>query len=213
MSTRALYTFRGWHDNPDDAADDTWNVYKHHDGYPSGAAEVLRNAIDHFAWPLPRYEADEFAGAFIAAAKAYKYLWFFDPRTKLKQTRRQFLRDRTQYRPFTSGDIRLMPQGNPAIVAHENCADIEYRYEIMMGRGGKKLIIKAIRGNWWNYSDGVTRTYEQVLFYGPFEDFERAAKALDLCTCGLGGDEPCPAHPAQPKLRKEFEHRHTGRVA
>jgi len=62
MSTRALYTFKG------ETAKDSWNVYKHHDGYPTGAAGFLQDTLKH-AWELPRYEPDEFAAAFCAATK------------------------------------------------------------------------------------------------------------------------------------------------
>ena len=60
MSTRAVYTFKD--------ANDEHHVYKHHDGYPEGAMQFIRKTI-HNAWPLPRFEADEFAAAFIAANK------------------------------------------------------------------------------------------------------------------------------------------------
>jgi len=60
MSTRAIYTFKGF--------GETHHVYKHHDGYPTGAAEAFELAIQN-AWGLPRYEPDEFAAAFVAANK------------------------------------------------------------------------------------------------------------------------------------------------
>jgi hypothetical protein len=60
MSTRAVYTFKGF--------GETYHIYKHHDGYPTGAAEFLRKAVEA-AWPAPRYEPDEFAAAFVAANK------------------------------------------------------------------------------------------------------------------------------------------------
>ena len=60
MSTRAVYTFKD--------ADSTVHVYKHHDGYPEGGLSWIANALPH-AWDLPRFEADEFAAAFVAANK------------------------------------------------------------------------------------------------------------------------------------------------
>ncbi len=54
----------------------------------------------HLAWDLPRYEPDEFAAAFVAG-------------NKTKQ-----------------GNVRIMPSGDPVTVANENCADIEFLYEI-----------------------------------------------------------------------------------
>jgi hypothetical protein len=60
MGTRAVYTFI------DD--DDCHSVYKHWDGYPTWACRFITNALS-LAWPLPRFEADEFAAAFVAANK------------------------------------------------------------------------------------------------------------------------------------------------
>lgn len=63
MSTRAAYTFIDR-----EGQDGTHHVYKHHDGYPSGALKAITAAL-RFAWDLPRFEADEFAAAFVAANK------------------------------------------------------------------------------------------------------------------------------------------------
>jgi hypothetical protein len=60
MSTRAVYTFRD--------QDSQHAVYKHYDGYPTEALGFIENALAR-AWPLPRFEADEFAAAFVAANK------------------------------------------------------------------------------------------------------------------------------------------------
>lgn len=60
MSTRAVYSFR------DERS--THHVYKHWDGYPSGAAKAISDSLSK-AWPLPRFEADEFSAAFVAANK------------------------------------------------------------------------------------------------------------------------------------------------
>lgn len=62
MSTRAIYSFT------DRDRIGTYNVYKHYDGYPAGAAEAIGNAIGN-AWQLPRFEADEFAAAFVTSNK------------------------------------------------------------------------------------------------------------------------------------------------
>jgi len=60
MSTRAIYTFKGF--------GEAYHVFKHHDGYPTGAAQWIKNALA-YAWELPRYEPDEFAAAFVAGNK------------------------------------------------------------------------------------------------------------------------------------------------
>jgi hypothetical protein len=58
MSTRAVYTFKDEYGEH--------HVYKHCDGYPAGAARWIEAALTK-AWPLPRFEADDFAAAFVAA--------------------------------------------------------------------------------------------------------------------------------------------------
>ncbi len=60
MGTRAIYKFRD--------GDDECYVYKHYDNYPQGAVHFIE-AAKGFAWKLPRFEADEFASAFVAANK------------------------------------------------------------------------------------------------------------------------------------------------
>jgi hypothetical protein len=61
MSTRGLYTFI-------DSDNTQFTVFKHWDNYPSGAYGFIQNALT-LAWDLPRFEADEFACAFIASNK------------------------------------------------------------------------------------------------------------------------------------------------
>lgn len=60
MSTRAVITFKDEHDE--------FSVYKHHDGYPDGVMPAI-TAAKELAWDLPRFEACDFAAAFIAANK------------------------------------------------------------------------------------------------------------------------------------------------
>lgn len=64
MSTRAVYTFM---DNQHNDHRE-FHVYKHCDGYPSGAIEFIEKSL-LYAWELPRFEADEFAASFIVANK------------------------------------------------------------------------------------------------------------------------------------------------
>ena len=64
MGTRAIYQFQ------DNDGDECF-VYKHYDNYPEGAVHFIEDAKG-FAWELPRYEADEFAAAFVAVHKNKK---------------------------------------------------------------------------------------------------------------------------------------------
>jgi hypothetical protein len=60
MGTRAVYTFID--------EDSRHSVYKHWNGHPRWGCQFIANAL-RLAWPLPRFEADEFAAAFVAANK------------------------------------------------------------------------------------------------------------------------------------------------
>ena len=63
MSTRGCYRFTDERD--------CFTVYKHSDNSPytkDGGIAAIRKATAH-AWPLPRFEADEFAASFVAANK------------------------------------------------------------------------------------------------------------------------------------------------
>lgn len=64
MSTRSVISF---HDK--DEQKTTFHVYKHCDGYPEGIWDAL-NLAKPFAWEWPRYEAMEFAAAFVRGNKS-----------------------------------------------------------------------------------------------------------------------------------------------
>ncbi len=53
--------------------DGTYKVYQHMDGYPEGPHGILgllqKVIASGRAWELPRFEADEFAAAFVCVAK------------------------------------------------------------------------------------------------------------------------------------------------
>lgn len=103
MGTRAMITFTDG--NKTGGTADNFNVCKHWDGYPRGILPLLKAAQD-YAWPLPRFEADDFAAAFVCATKA-------------------LVKDR-------GGDTRLLPSGSPHKVAP---GDIEYRYVVREAMG------------------------------------------------------------------------------
>jgi hypothetical protein len=66
MGTRALITFK-------DKDGEAVAVYQHSDGYPESEygviAELQRVVDSDSVWPLPRFEANEFATGFIAVLK------------------------------------------------------------------------------------------------------------------------------------------------
>ena len=62
MSTRAVITFK------DTFTQERHSVYQHCGGYPSGVLVGLQQA-ETLAWPLPRFEANDFAAAYVAANK------------------------------------------------------------------------------------------------------------------------------------------------
>lgn len=113
MSTRAVYTFI------DAESKDRYHVYKHHDGYPSGALEFIARAQVH-AWPLPRFEADEFACAFISANKSdaggmrltdsYKSHGDLEYRYEIRRFNKTLL-IHVYAIGFTTGDSKLIASG------------------------------------------------------------------------------------------------------
>lgn len=66
MSTRSTITVRDRKDG-----NEAYTIYRHSDGYPDtqhGVLKTLPQALA-YAWPLPRYEAMDFAAAIVAAWK------------------------------------------------------------------------------------------------------------------------------------------------
>ena len=149
MSTRAMYQFK------DERG--IYTVYKHHDGYPEGAAGFLKKTLSH-AWKLPRFEADEFAAAFISANKRgsfesqYHYIGW-----PHKMDDYDF-----------GGGIRLVAKSGKN--AWKEAADIEYRYLISQDEF-QKLHVDA-------YSvccDWQTNKWTQKkIFSGSLDEFTKA---------------------------------------
>jgi hypothetical protein len=164
MSTRALYTFKG------ETTADSWNIYKHHDGYPSGAASVIQLTLDYFTWQLPRYEADTFAAGFCAAGKSS---WMENG--KFDEESFKNYGPGGDYRWCTGGGVRLMPQGDPRSVATTNCSDIEYRYEIFLD-SKNELRVRAYTVNaWQEYSEELLVDCKQADFADWAHKFENEA--------------------------------------
>jgi hypothetical protein len=145
MSTRACYRFfplNGPNDWPG-----VVTVYKHRDGYPSGAAQAIEAALPH-AWPLPRFEPDEFAAAFVRGNKksADDFAVEFEQQAAgedaLGKTEdANWLRDRAKkyrtdpgYRSCCGGDLRLVPF--EGLDGYQRFAgDIAYLYDIRCENG------------------------------------------------------------------------------
>lgn len=171
MSTRAIYTFYGDQDAPR-------HVYKHHDGYPTGACEAIEAALG-FAWTLPRYENDEFAAAFVAANKSHNRARLFELYRKAKKSKadRDAIKRYEGYEADGSGggQVRLIAAASalaPAMeVAAQFAADAEFRYEIRCQDG--ELYVKAFATNYW---DAPTET---ELWSGPLKQFRAWAEEYD----------------------------------
>jgi hypothetical protein len=121
MSTRACYRFID--------ENGTWTVYKHHDGYPEGAVDFITAALD-YAWPLPRFEADEFAAAFVAANKQGARDLAEDP----------YWKDKPRDTWMIGGGVRLVNSGDPDAF-RTFASDIAYLYDITVKKG--KLYVRA----------------------------------------------------------------------
>lgn len=149
MSTRAVYSFFGDDETPR-------HVYKHSDGYPSGAVKAITDALE-YAWPLPRYENDEFAAAFVAANKSHFHNRLLALYRKAKKTKEdkealQYYEDRLSD-AGSGGQVRLIVQSEPMLPAMSAAAayagDLEYRYEIRCIDG--TLYVKAFATDFWRH--------------------------------------------------------------
>lgn len=94
MGSRALFSF---HDRSNQI--NPVNVFMQYEGEPEYAIRFLSRSRLR-AWDFPRYEANEFAAAFIAVNK------------------------------LGAGGYRIMPCGDPAVIIPRFCSDIDFRYEI-----------------------------------------------------------------------------------
>lgn len=154
MGTRAMYSFT--------TGNETYHVYKHWDGYPQGAAKFIEKALP-YAWPLPRFEPDEFACAFIAGNKKAA-----DPKKD----------------PYgQGGDIRLMESGDWRSVAPR---DLEYRYEISAPDGVLHVRAWAICYMSADSQDstlppsGLGAWREKLLYDGPQADFADLLRVREM---------------------------------
>lgn len=147
MSTRACYVFKD--------QTDTIAVYKHHDGYPSGAVQWIEAAKAH-AWPLPRFEANDFAAAFVAANKpsnAQKHaaeMARADEVAKTDPSKAEDLRKWAReylpggmYAGMTGGGVRLMASSDPSAFP----GDLAYVYEITFAKGALQVTAREWRGD------------------------------------------------------------------
>jgi len=176
MSTRAAYTFQ------DDQT--TVHVYKHHDGYPTGAADAINNALC-YAWPLPRFEADDFAAAFVAGNKVPS--WLQESVKPLmqglaKRKRSNGFDDVTEavnvtipYYAFgknpvgQGGGVRLIPG-----TIEDFTSDIAYRYVITQNSIDRDLYVEAFAADFWEETKKST-----LLFRCKLKDFARRAKVWE----------------------------------
>jgi acylphosphatase len=177
MSTRATYTFR---DNSGNSLDGgPIHVYKHHDGYPTGAAQWIEAALDH-AWSLPRFEASDFAAAFVAANKPSPEQEALRLRQLAKEHREAGNRETadqldmraTHYEPggfinnSRGGGVRLIADGSEDGWKKFAC-DQEFHYEVQPS--GRTLRIDAYATNLWDYPKAEDVEH---LFSGTLEEFK-----------------------------------------
>ncbi len=158
MSTRGCYTFKD--------ENDTLHVYRHSDNYPRGAVEAIKAALP-FAWELPRFEADEFAAAFVAGNKSYHLQEVIAKFRELAQKNDSFDYVPTKIEVsippkhyLSGGGIRLMKSGSIKKVAP---SDIEYRYEITQNKKTGELLVKCWETQYWDDPRDETLIYNGTL--------------------------------------------------
>jgi hypothetical protein len=157
MGTRACYRFI---DRPGEGAE-VITIYKHSDGYPEGAVCWITKALD-FAWPLPRFEADEFAAAFVAAnkksARQQHAIYLAkaeseaDPGIKahLQRSAEEWKPGGAYARSCTGGDLRVV--NKPGMEAFKSYAtDIEFLYDVTVKGDAHHVTVHSARerdGKW-----------------------------------------------------------------
>ncbi len=159
MSTRALYSVFEDSQQP-------INIYIHSDGYPSGAAEHIREALI-FAWALPRFEADEFAAALCTGVKSHYLQRYAEALEKQisGEPNDDFhsAKNMKEYATkYAGGGARIFSPGPPI---EADACDLEYRYEIRLLND--KLHIKCLSTRYWD----EPRT-ETERFAGSFDEFD-----------------------------------------
>lgn len=177
MSTRACYI-----------VEDGYNclvVYKHHDGYPDGAVGFIQETLNA-AWPLPRFEADEWAAAFAAANKGIK-----DPTDPHFQYRGGGIR-------FSGHVPNTGTQDNPVFNWRESellPGDIEYLYHIQAKQIPGRIVRStvptvtgyAVKYPWEKDKPDIKHMFEKMFSYtlgdkitpAKMKKFNKAAKAAN----------------------------------
>lgn len=158
MSTRGVYRFR------DGSNHGPFTVYKHSDNYPwgeHGGVAAIKAALP-YTWPLPRFEANEFAAGFVAAHKRGSIDWarqYIDMALEKVDTepRASLLAQAARYRSgemdkLCGGGVRLMNTPDATSLDHIP-GDCQYLYDVSFRRrDGKPHSIYALQdavGDLW----------------------------------------------------------------
>ena len=151
MGTRAVYFFDDTFRN-DRGTTNICAVYKQYDNYPKGAAYHIEAAKD-YAWRLPRFEADEFAAAFVAANK-----------------------------PRRGGEVRLIPlfEHTSRRQVMEDYPSCEYYYDITYDEAVGDLVVHTYAKR---YNDTIREYVWELINYMPHEQMLRSfVGSTDLVT-------------------------------
>lgn len=147
MSTRAIYIFKD--------KDEQYTVYKHHDGYPKGAAQWLTVAR-HLSWPGGQFEPDEAAASFVTAAKLA---------SKLNVTDDKLVFDCEAANRYPhGGGVRLMNVSKKKGLFDKAPSDTEFAY-IIENRHGD-WYITAYTASFWDAAKSENAT---EIWQGPLK--------------------------------------------
>jgi hypothetical protein len=161
MSTRSAYIFK------DEGG--SYAVYKHCDGYPTGAANSLINA-KKYAWQGNRFEADEFACAFITAEKVNSY-------ASCKK-----YRPKGDKEPIDAGGQMRLLEG---IELKHMPIDIEYLYIIRntandpMSASRVKVSAYEVNFPWGDKAEPQAEKHLKLIFECGLDDVKAVAKAFE----------------------------------
>lgn len=146
MSTRGCYRFTDGGSNQG-----PFTVYKHSDNYPyteHGGIAAIAKAVD-YAWGLPRFEADEFAAAFVSANKPSR-------RELVAEWKARGMADAERYaQSGAGGQVRLLNTPGDMTLDHMP-GDIEYLYDVTCRKGQLFIVVAKIGGGFGD--DEMTAT-------------------------------------------------------
>ncbi len=184
MSTHAIVQFKD--------EEGIVSVFKHSDGNPRWIGQHLKEALE-YAWELPRFEANEFAAAFVTACKlAHKKIIDENTEWCLQQ-------GHTPNHRTAGGEIRIVPRSDA--LAWQWAGDSQYRYLVESKKN--QLTVTAWEIGEYGMLDGPMEWHQARIYRG---DLDGLIAVEDNPRRRLKRWNPKPATPKCRKMSPRLVH-------